>query len=188
MTDIRLTIGELHRAGSYGYTRWCRVVARKLAAEYDEDNGDPSNHIIGAWGECVVARMVDGYWPTDNGPDRHSPDVSGLHVRTGRRPTDRLVLHHRDPDDGVYVLVVVVAVPMFRVAGGIAGADAKRPEWWRTEGVRHPAYFVPQSALRPIDELTLSSPGTGRRAQSHRQPAAPEPGDATGHYPQAVTR
>lgn len=153
MTDVRLTIAELHRAGSHGYTRWCRVIARRLTAQYDQDDGEPSDHIIGAWGECVVARTVDAYWPTDTGPDRHSPDVSGLHVRTARRPSDRLLLHDEDPDAGVYVLVVIVAVPLFRVAGWIAGDEGKRREWWRTEGVRHPAYFVPQSALRPIDEL-----------------------------------
>jgi len=39
------------------------------------------------------------------------------------------------------------------IRGYIKGKDAKKKEWLKSPGGWKPAYFVPQSKLKPIEDL-----------------------------------
>jgi hypothetical protein len=152
LLDVRLPIGELQRAGHHGLTRHARALYNRNAPAHGVAVDDWRAHVLGAWGECVVARVTDHYWPTDVGPDRGSPDVGPWHVRTRAHADDELIIRERDADGGPFVLVVLVRLPVFRIVGWCYGHEGKRAEWWTDHGNgRPPAYFVPHTPLRPFD-------------------------------------
>ena len=113
-------------------------------------------HVEGKLGELAVAKAFDLYWGPGTFATRHDGDVCRLEVRTTPRSGGALICHPEDPDDRAFILVTGQA-PAYRLAGWIPGGDAKREAWWRTD-VRAAAYFVPQSALRPIEELVEVHP------------------------------
>jgi hypothetical protein len=78
--------------------------------------------------------------------------VSGLEVRTRSESDYDLIIRDNDKLDSIYVLVVGQC-PTYRVIGWMRGRDGRRPEYEQTYGNRPRAYFVPQAALKPIEEL-----------------------------------
>jgi hypothetical protein len=107
-----------------------------------------SLHIEGAAGEMAVAKWSGRYWNGNLG-DLGADDVGRLQVRTRSRHDYELIIHPSDRDDRAFVLVTGLA-PNFVLRGWIWGREAKREEWWRDPAGDRPAYFVPQSALRPM--------------------------------------
>jgi len=115
------------------------------------DSQDWDVHIQGVLGEFVVCKHLGLYW-TGAIPANETAGDAGRHqVRATTRSAGCLIVHPEDPDDVPFVLVTGTA-PTFRIAGWITGGDAKQTQWWRTD-VRNAAYFVPQAALRSIDEF-----------------------------------
>lgn len=110
-------------------------------------------HIEGACGEMAVAKWRRHYWSGNLG-DLKADDVGRLQVRTAMEHNYRLIVHDDDADDRAFILVTGMA-PRFVIRGWIWGRHAKRQEWWAdpTKGNRA-AYFVPQSALRPMARLS----------------------------------
>ena len=154
VADVHLSWPELRRAAHVGIDRYVRALAQRRTLQHGESPDDWQNHVVGAWGECVIAKTTGHYWPVDNDrPDRGAADVGPLHVRTAQIATGRLILHDEDDGDAPFILVVLVRLPRFRIVGWCYGRDGKVPGYWETFTGR-PAYFVPQSALRPIGELS----------------------------------
>ncbi len=108
----------------------------------------------------AVAKATGRYWSGSLGNLR-ADDVGEIQVRTTSRPENRLIIHEADQDEKYFVLVTGRA-PQFRIVGWIMARDAKREEWWQDPAGGRAAYFVPQSALRPISELTI---GNAQRAE-----------------------
>jgi hypothetical protein len=106
--------------------------------------------VTGAIAEYAVAKVLDRHWSTA-GKSHGRGDVGDLEVRATERTDGSLILHPSDPDDAPFVLVVGCP-PTLGIAGWLRGGEGKVDRWWRTD-VRSPAYFVPQSALRPLAEL-----------------------------------
>ena len=85
------------------------------------------------------------------------PDVgSDLEVRWTHRARGRLIVHDDDPND--YLGVLVIGAPSERqhaylIAGWLEIALAKRRRFIDVPRAGGRAYFVPQSELRPIEEL-----------------------------------
>lgn len=153
--DVRLTWAELRAAAYLGIDRYVRNSANGRHNSYGLDTEAWREHVLGAWGECVVAKVTDTYWlGGDARPDGGAADVGRLHVRTRGRADYDLLLWDDDADAEPFVLVVPMRLPCFRVIGWCLAGDGKRSEYRRTD-LRHPAYFVPQSVLRPISELEL---------------------------------
>lgn len=102
--------------------------------------------------ELAVAKGLGKFWsPAESAAlDREQGDVgAGWQVRWTRRENGRLIVHPRDADGHIFLLVVG-SMPDFRICGWIRGVDAKREEFmWA--GAPRPAYFVPQSALTAIE-------------------------------------
>lgn len=152
--DVTLSWPELRLAGHIGIDRFVRARARKWRALYGQGQDEWWAHVLGAWGEIVVAKAANIYWPGDLGcPDNGRPDVGGYHVRARTRSDYDLIIRDDDDDDGRFVLVVPGALPRFRIIGECLGREGKLPEYRRDYGGRPPAYFVPQDALRPLDGL-----------------------------------
>jgi hypothetical protein len=150
---VQLSTPEMRWAMHVGADRFSRLTSRGLIGhELGRDNYWQAS-IVGAWGECVVAKATGLYWCGDlGGPDGGAPDVGPYHVRTAGEPTGRLILRDDDADDAPFVLVVPAGAPgRFQIVGSIDGRDGKQPAYLESPAGRAPAYFVPHSALRPLE-------------------------------------
>lgn len=105
-------------------------------------------HIQGAAGEMAVAKWANKYWSGNLG-DLDADDVGRAQVRTRSRHSYELPIHMTDRDDRAFILVTGLA-PNFVLRGWIWGGEAKRTEFWKDPAGGRPAFFVPQSALRPM--------------------------------------
>ena len=148
LAGIDLQIQHLYRGSGPGYA-------------FDHPDRGWQTKIEGMLGEFVIAKLFDRYWQTGTPIERRNDgDVAGLEVRATRHTGGGLTVQRHDSDDAYFVLVVGYP-PTFRVAGWLQGIDAKVPNWWRTDLPR-PCYLIPQSSLRPLDELTKHKQGGTR--------------------------
>jgi hypothetical protein len=153
MTQIVLTLGELHMAAEIGVLRQLEAIRKKLPDRhgFDGDTGW-TIHIEGAAGEIAVAKILGTYWGGTVNTFKTEGDVGKLEVRTRSKDYYDLIVRDNDKDDSVFILVTGKA-PNFNVIGWILGKDAKNTEWKQTYGDRPGAFFVPQKELKPIDSL-----------------------------------
>jgi hypothetical protein len=105
-------------------------------------------HIEGAMGECAVAKVLGIYW-SGSVNNFDGPDVGMLEVRTTDGHANRLILHDRDNDDAIFVLVTGVN-GVYEVRGYISGRDGKLPEYLDDPIGGRQAYFVPQDKLKSL--------------------------------------
>lgn len=126
--------------------------ARQDAHGFNGDGWGVSIEGIGA--ELVVAKTVGVFYDLfSEALDRDTGDVAGLHVRSSTHASGHLIVY-RDGPEGMYVLVVG-SLPRYRIVGWIDKADACKDTWWNAEA-RDPSYWVPQSALSPIETLSAA--------------------------------
>lgn len=152
MNTITLTPAELSVAAFVGAMRQVSSVSKgsREAHGSTEQNGW-NKHVEGACGECAYAKFANVYWsPTVN--TYKAPDVDGVQVKTRSKSEYELLVRDDDADDHPFVLVTGMN-GRYVVRGWLYGHEAKRPEWKQGHGGREPAYFAPQSALRPMEEL-----------------------------------
>lgn len=153
---ITLSWSEVFVAAEMGVRRQARAYREGYRDDYGRGMAPGwTEHIEGAAGELVVARLLNQY------PDLSSDSFKGadlgsrIQVRTrcdlGSKGTD---LGIRPTDDNAAVFVLAVGhIPTFDVRGWIRGGEAKRPEWFQKFQKGGGVYFVPASALKPIEEL-----------------------------------
>ena len=180
MIDVRLDWSECDFGGGVAIRRRVKAVAmgRELVYGADADEDKVWDyHVLGTLGEMAAAKALNLYWPAATRPDYEGDLGEGVHIRTAHRPGQSLILHDRDPDDGLFFLVVLVSFPLFRVVGGLIGAEGKQDRYWRESGVRHPAFFVPESALADPTSPHLRPP-TGRGRFGPADPSANGPAPA----------
>jgi hypothetical protein len=141
---------ELYQAAFVG----CQRQIMNLFAEREDRYGhDPEkgwqDHIEGSAGEMVVAKWRNKYWSGNIG-NLKADDVGRAQVRTAAKHSHCLIVHDYDLDERPFVIVTGLA-PNFVIRGWIYGGEAKQERYWSdpTRKGRH-AFFVPQSALRPI--------------------------------------
>lgn len=151
MTTIELSWSEVSHAAWIGACR--RIVAlRRGRSEPAGAARDPwTIDIEGACAEMAVAKVQDRYWFAL--ADRTSTlpgDAGTLQVRHTPRADGKLIIRPADSPGAVFVLVTGTA-PRFTIAGSIKCADARRDEWWQAPNDRPGAWFVPQSALAPLE-------------------------------------
>lgn len=153
MTQIVLTLGELHMAAEIGVLRQLEAIRKKLPDRhgFDGDTGW-TIHIEGAAGEIAVAKVLGKYWGGTVNTFKSEGDVGKLEVRTRSKDYYDLIVRDNDKDDSIFILVTGKS-PTFNVVGWILGKDAKNPEWKQTYGDRPSAYFVPQKELKSIEFL-----------------------------------
>jgi hypothetical protein len=156
-TPIPITLSnvEMLNAATVGVTR--RLAAVKH--QRNHNNGAPTidmwgMDIEGAGAELVVAKWLGRYWNAlASDPTTLEGDVGRYQVRHTKRTDGCLILHEKDNNDAVFILVVG-QYPTYEVRGWISGREGKQIKHWRA--VERPAYFVPQSALLDPTELEMS--------------------------------
>ena len=151
--DVAPTDGEIVLATALGIHRNAINIARGRTP----GAGQPrerlwSDHILGALGELVVARVLNVYPNLIIERPCHSGDVGEFEVRTTSRRDGHLIIRPRDHDDRIYILVAGVP-PILTIAGWITGEDAKRDRWRRDPNGRDEAWFAPQSGLNAFDRI-----------------------------------
>ena len=149
--DVELSPSEAFMAAAVGSFRQAEssYFNRKLTHGVSADADILSLHILGAAGELAVAKVLGRYWGGDVGSFKKADLGQSVQVRTRSKHEYDLIVRADDNPDDVYVLVTGTPTRL-RVHGWIRGTDARRDEWIQTHGNRPPAWFVPQSALRPL--------------------------------------
>jgi hypothetical protein len=150
----QLTCADLYLAGHAGVMRRISAISKKRLEPY----GKPQ---LDLWGldiescaaELLVSRALNQSWtPYASSPDEIISDVGrSVQVRQTSRLNGCLILHDKDNDDHAFVLVVGTSNNQ-RICGWIRGIAGKQKLFWRTDTGR-PAYFVPQSILKPLSEF-----------------------------------
>lgn len=111
--------------------------------------------INGVLGEMAFCRAMGIYFDGDSGvPHKVDFVYRGLdiEVRTAWEDSSRLIVRPGDDPSSIYVLVVGYMFT-FKIKGWIYGYDAMDDQWKDAPANRRPAFFVPSSELRPIEEL-----------------------------------
>lgn len=120
---------------------------------HDETTEAQDQDAVGA--EIAAAKFAN-VWPAafaSVGSDNNGEDVGGAQIRSTRHETGRLLIHPEDRDEQIFVLVIG-ALPTYRLVGWMRASDAKRPEWWDEEKMwRCPCWAVPQDALHAFGEV-----------------------------------
>jgi hypothetical protein len=147
---IELTTVELLFAAYEGVLRQVRALSRGLEHAAGYDGSDPwLIHIEGAAAERAVAKALGIYWPNSQGPE-HGGDLPGeREVRWVKQAHLSLIIRPGDPPERRYYLVSG-REGSYTVHGWIFGHEARREEWSKAPNGRSPAWFVPQSVLRPL--------------------------------------
>jgi hypothetical protein len=149
--QIRLTKAETLAASVIG-------IMRNICALFDGrktkfgTGKDWHIHIEGACGEMAASKALGIHNPQSinnfTGPDLGS----AIQVRTRSQDHYDLIVRPGDNPEEVYVLVTGTA-PEYTVRGWIKGQDAQQDKWINDHGGHGSAWFVPQSALSPIEQL-----------------------------------
>jgi hypothetical protein len=151
---VRLTETELRMAGVAAIDRRLRNWAR---GGRDTARADPGTiwqmEMTGCIGELVYAK-ARGVFPLIGtaDPDRDGDD-GRLQYRATARPDGPLIVRPKDSRSAPYLLVAGCG-PDFWLPGWMFGQDARQREWWQAPNGRPGAWFVPQTYLRPLEELT----------------------------------
>lgn len=150
----QLTKADLYLAGHAGVMRRISAISKRRPEPYGKPESD-------LWGvdiescaaELLVSRALNQSWtPYAASPNQIVSDVGrSVQVRQTARHDGCLILHDKDQDEHAFVLVVGTSISQ-RICGWIRGAAGKQQLFWRTDTGR-PAYFVPQSNLKPLSEL-----------------------------------
>lgn len=173
---VHLSPSEVWIAGQLANMRGIRNLERQLHDRYgDTGTLGVDHHFGGVLGEMSLAKHMDKYY-CGNIHDFGAPDLgSHLQVRAVTAPHHRLLLHPWSPatgkgdKDGDVFISVLIELGSWTVNGGVDvllrgwlfGGDGKRQEWWEDEskGKKRPAFFVPNSELRPLEDILGETSG-----------------------------
>lgn len=139
MVVVTLTETEVMFAGFIASARHAQNVVVGRRETYGAAGNSIEPHFIGALGECAVAKHLDRFWSGSLG-DLKASDVGRIQVRASTHKNPSLILHDRDNDDDVFILVSITGHTA-TLHGWLYARDGKRPEYWQTFTGR-PAYFV----------------------------------------------
>jgi hypothetical protein len=124
-------------------------------SHYKADGGEWAVDIEGAAGEVAVAKVLGMYWSGSVNTFKDGGDVGPYQIRHTDKESGRLIIRRENPPPAIYVFVTET-IPTFRVVGWFdySSVAVLRDEWLTDFGHAGPkVHAVPQSALRPIEEL-----------------------------------
>jgi hypothetical protein len=159
MPVVKLTKEELNEALSVGMNRH---KVNRSAGRYDNKVlADGINvDIQGAIGELVVSKYLGLPWDgrLKNNSEwlqwrKTGHDVSGFEVRFTKHRNGRLILHNKDKDMSIFILVTQINEGTYEIAGWCLGREGKNPAYWQDVGYGRPCYFVPREKMRKIEAI-----------------------------------
>ena len=119
--------------------------------------------VIGACGECAVAKYLGRYWAPLEELDRFHdvPDVlPNIEVRSTHHDKGKLTMYPTDKRDRIYICVTGEP-PNMTIRGYRRGAECFRDEWKVTPedepGNQRNIWRIPQSELHPIPDTAKLS-------------------------------
>lgn len=150
--NVNLEWFEVSRAALVGVSRNVEAM-RKGCVNRLPVNDEWSIHILGALGECAFAKATNRYWNGSVNTFKSGGDVGdNIQIRTRSKHSYDLIVRDGDKDDDVFVLVTGGPTE-FAIHGWMPAREAKQPKFRANYGGYGEAYFIPKSALRPIDPL-----------------------------------
>lgn len=112
-------------------------------------------HLLGAAGEMAVASFLglrhELYKETE--AKRGSDDLPGIDVKTRSRHSYDLIVQKNEDPRKKFVLVTIERQKTL-IHGWCYGAEAMDENYWADYAGGRPAFFVPQSKLRAMEEIT----------------------------------
>jgi hypothetical protein len=152
---IQLTWYEIMMAALAGTMRHVENLKKNRKPAYGAGHErDWQIDIEGCLGECALAKYLGLYW-SGKGTFRGS-DVGKFEVRTAAKQHYKLILHPTDDDDKIFWLACGLN-GNYTIKGWILAKDGKKEEYWGDNaGNNRPAYWVPQSELKPLQLLEVS--------------------------------
>ena len=159
---ITLTSHEMYLAANTGIIRQITNLKNGLKDRYGAETQKGWDiHIEGCGGELAVAKHFNLFW-TGNIGNLSLADVGNIQVRTTSWDTGRLIIHPKDKDDDIFILVTG-AMPTYTIQGYMTAKEAKQDQWWEDPRRQNRwAYFIPQKSLHQISEINLSAALTQR--------------------------
>lgn len=153
---VELTIPEMSMALN---AAWLRIVASAQQrlnhkTTYDRPMSKRiQEEFVGACGEIAVGKAANKFFvPSVNTYHRVPDCLSDCEVRSTDREDGALIVRDNDSDERKFILAVAVGETV-RLVGWLTGRDAKKQEWVKNPHGWRQSWFVPQSALRPIEEV-----------------------------------
>lgn len=127
---------------------------RKDAYGCPNDGGWTQN-IEGSCAEYAISKLLNVHWDGSM-ENLKACDVIGLNypieVRSTSHNGGRLILHPKDKDNNIFILLIGVA-PNFEAKGWIYAKDGKKEEYYTDPLGNRAAYFIPQEKLNPMSGL-----------------------------------
>lgn len=147
MTRILVSSGQqLNHASTYS-----RTYLERLQEE-----------TVGCCAELAMGKLVDRYNIPAVGTFHEVPDyLHDIEIRATSREDGRLIVRNNDADDRRYVFATVTGHATVAVGqqvvfhGWLYGHEAKKDRWLTNPNGYRPAWFVPQSQLRPFETLSF---------------------------------
>ncbi|MEM4382422.1 MAG: hypothetical protein QXX19_09365 [Candidatus Caldarchaeum sp.] len=143
---VTLTDEEIFLAMTHAVVRYTNRI-RANSKPVNKQERSLEADAVGAVSELAVAKALNKFFPAGF----RETDVGEYEVRATTRKDGSLIIRERDSSAKRYILAIV-DLPRVIIAGYVWGWDAKKPEYWRAPNGRPGAYFVPQSALRPLED------------------------------------
>ena len=115
-------------------------------------------HLIGAAGECAVAKHLDIFWDCSVGRFRGmGNDVGAFQVRARREPLP-LIIRPVDSDQDIFILAYMTDKTFrnWKIAGWISGAEGKRVGIL-TPMQGGPRYLVHEKVLHSMEDLKVTA-------------------------------
>ncbi len=116
---------------------------------------DLEMHVKGVIGEFAAAKVLGLNFNGSVDTFQSETDLDGnIEVRFRSNPNWDLIIRPTDRNEDKKIVLVRGMPPgAIEVVGWIYGRDARKEEWWQNYGNLKPAWFVPASAMRPIEEI-----------------------------------
>ena len=113
-------------------------------------------HLLGAAGEVAVASYLGlkEHLFKETEAKRGSDDLpGGIDVKTRSKASYDLIVQRQSDPNRKFVLVTIESQQTL-IHGWCYGKDAMQDQFWKDPARGRPAYFVPQSALHPMETLS----------------------------------
>ena len=113
-------------------------------------------HLLGAAGEVAVASYLGlkEHLFKETEARRGSDDLpGGIDVKTRSKASYDLIVQRQSDPNRKFVLVTIESQQTL-IHGWCYGKDAMQDQFWKDPARGRPAYFVPQSALHPMETLS----------------------------------
>lgn len=150
--NVSLEWFEISRAALVGVSRNVEALRKGYQQRLKGKDESWERHVLGALGECAFAKATNRYWSGSVNTFKAADIGGNIQIRTRSQHSYDLIVRDDDHDEDVFVLVTG-GPQEFTIHGWMQAADAKKPRFKSNYGGYGEAFFVPQSALRPIDPL-----------------------------------